>query len=457
MRRRVRGRQVNAVKKRIARWLTLLMGILAVVLLVYMHIVSESVADATLREQLMSVMRENARLVRLPDGHLTLDDGFRFFHDGVTTLVYGANETLLAGQVPVEFTVNETFLSGTVRTVTTENGSAYLMLDVWVPYSWDSGVWLRGITEAPDVSRWSFRMLTLMLITLPLFLLLAACGSYAIARRAFRPLDRINATAEAINGARDLSGRIGLPRGEDEFSRLGANFDGMFERLERSFEAEEQFTSDASHELRTPVSIIKGACEYAEKYSELESPQEQLENIEMIHRQADRMGRLITQLLHMTRMDQGTVGTDMVRLELGAAVSAMCEELFPDREGLTVAVARDVYVTADRELLARLLCNLVENGFKYNRADGKVHVAVTCEGGMARLSVTDDGIGIPADEQERIWERFYRADASRTDESGMGLGLSMVRQIARLHGGEMTLCSEVGVGSTFSLTLPTVK
>ena len=449
----------NAVKKRIAAWMTALMALLSVLLLVYILIISDAVAMGTTREQLTRTVRANAQLVSLQNGRLAVADGFHYAGGGITTLIYSQSETLLAGQVPVGLTGGEPFQDGVIRTVDAGETS-YFVLDLWVPSGWENGVWLRGMTEAPDVCMMTVNMVLITLVTLPLFLLLAALGSYRIAKRAFRPLDRINATAETICEARDLRGRIGLPAGTDEFSRLAANFDEMFERLERSFEAEKKFTSDASHELRTPVSIIKGACEYAEKYGEEDSPEERRENIGMIHRQANRMTHLITQLLHMTRMEQGTEGAKPVPLDLGAETEALVAEQFPNevREGscLTVSVQQGITVAADRELLARLLRNLIENGFKYGREDiaTTVTVTVTRTETEALLCVRDNGIGIPEEEHEKIWKRFYRADTSRTDGESTGLGLSMVAQIAHLFGGYMTLDSKVGQGSTFTLHLP---
>jgi len=445
----------NAVKRQIAAWLTALMALLSVLLLIYILLISDAVATGTAQEQLTRTVRDNAQLVSLENGRLIVANGFHYSGGGITTLVYSRGETLLAGQVPVGFAGGETFLDGVIRTVSMGE-SSYFVLDLWVPSGWEEGVWLRGMTEAPDVRPVTVNMILITLVTLPLFLLLAAWGSYVIARRAFRPLDRINATAEAINEARDLKGRIGLPAGRDEFSRLAAHFDGMLERLERSFEAEKQFTSDASHELRTPVSIIKGACEYAEKYGEEDSPEERRENIEMIHRQANRMTHLITQLLHMTRMEQGTEGAVLVPLDLGAETEALAAEQFPDTPRLTVCAERGIVVAADRELLARLLRNLIENGFKYGRAEVAAEVTVTVSRTEREvlLTVRDNGIGIPEEERGRIWKRFYRADTARTDGESTGLGLSMVDRIARLFGGYMTLESEVGQGSAFTLHLP---
>ena len=451
-------KQPNTVKKRIAVWLTLLMTMLSVLLLIYILMISDFVATGTVRGQLTDTLRGNARLVSLQNGYLQVEDGFRYSGGGISTLIYSEQEALLAGQIPVVFEEREPFENGVIRTVAQQD-ITYLVLDLWVPSGWESGVWLRGITEAPDIREMTVNLLLLTTITLPLFLALAAWGSYMISSRAFRPLDRINAAAEAINEARDLKGRIGMPTGEDEFSRLAINFDGMCERLERSFEAEKQFTADASHELRTPISVIKGACEYAETYGEEDSPEERRENMEMIHRQADRMAVLVTRLLQMTRMEQGTEGATPIPLDLGAEAAALCAELFPNESRLTVEAARGITVLADRELLARVLCNLVENGLKYVRADEppQVRVTVASDGAEATLAVSDRGIGIPEEEREKIWTRFYRIDRARTDGESTGLGLSMVAQIARLLGGRMTLESEVGQGSTFTLHLPLQK
>jgi len=174
----------------------------------------------------------------------------------------------------------------------------------------------------------------------------------------------------------------------------------------------------------------------------------------MIHRQADRMAKLISQLLHMTRMEQGTEGAEMKPLDLAAETAALLGEQFPAEPRLTVRAEDKVTVHADRDLLARLLRNLVENALKYSPADAPVTVAVTRTETEACLSVTDQGIGIPAEDRERIWTRFYRADPSRTDSDSTGLGLAIVQSIARLLGGRMTLQTEVGQGSTFTLHLP---
>jgi hypothetical protein len=196
-------------------------------------------------------------------------------------------------------------------------------------------------------------------------------------------LDSITATAASINEAQDLSRRIGLPPGKDEFSQLAAAFDQLLQRLERSFESEKQFTADASHELRTPVSIITGACEYAERYDE--TGEERQETIAMIHRQADKMSQLISQLMSMTRLEQGTEPVRLERVSLDKLLRSLCGDLACDPSRLVLEVPNGLTVEADPSLLARLLRNLVENGFKYGRPDGHVWISAAKEGGEVLL------------------------------------------------------------------------
>lgn len=334
-------------------------------------------------------------------------------------------------------------------------GGRYYVLDFWVPQGWESGLWVRGILEAPENPQTVTNLVFIAVVTLPAFILLAALGGYGIVHRAFRPLEEITATAAAINEAADLSARVAVPPGDHEFSRLADTFNQMFGRLEGSFEAEQQFTADASHELRTPVAVIKSACEYAEKYGE--TPQEQQETLAMIHRQADRMTQLIQQLLSITRLEQGTEPAQREALDLAALVTGVCADQPYPKDRLACQVQPGVWVRGDRGLLARLLQNLIDNGFAYGKPQGHVWVTLGTEGDRAVLQVRDDGIGIPQDQQEKIWQRFYQVDPARREGGGAGLGLAMVKKIAQLHGGRITLDSTPGQGSTFALSLPLEK
>ncbi len=445
----------TSVKLKITLWITLLMTILFLFLVAFTLFISRTVVLSSARQQLISTTRNSVGNISFSQGKLSTTEGFSFYQNGVSILVYSQAESLLAGQLPVSFTAEEPFQSGQVRTV--EGASiSYVVLDLWLPSSWEEGVWVRGLMEVPRNEQTTENLMKIAAIALPVFILLTAVGGYLLVRRAFRPLERISATAQAMGEAKDLSRRIGLPPGRDEFSRLAQTFDQLFARLERSFEAEKQFTADASHELRTPVSIIKGACEYGLKYDE--TPEERQETLEMIARQAEKMAQLIAQLLSMTRLDQGTEGARLEPVDLGALVEGLIRERGYKEDKLFLSVSPGVQVRGDGALLSRLTENLVENAFKYGKPEGHVWVTVKSQGEEGILEVRDDGIGIPKDQQEKIWQRFYQVDPSRSDESsGVGLGLSMVRQIAQLHGGTVTLDSVEGIGSAFALHLPLWK
>ncbi len=442
----------KSIKLKITLWLTALVAILTVVLVAMALLTTNYVATKTAMEELELVVRNNLKHIQATETTPVIDENFLYYQNGASTLVYSKNGSLIAGQIPVNFKTTVPFEKGVIRTV--ESGdNQFLVLDMWLPYDWENGVWVRGLTDVPDVNYLGRYLIMVSAITLPIFTLLAALGSWFIIKGSFRPLDKINATAAAINEAKDLSGRINLPEGSDEFSRLAENFDNMFSRLENSFEAEKQFTADASHELRTPVAVIKSACEYAEKYDE--TPEEYTETISMIHRQADKMSLLINQLLSMTRMEQGTEKSNFEELYLGETVKEFYDEMGWKNNNVNVDLQKNIAVKADKNLLQRLLQNLVENAVKYGKKDGMIKITVKTENDEAVLSVADEGDGIAQEHLDKIWNRFYQVDSARSnDAGGTGLGLSIVQQIACIHSGYMTVESARGKGSVFSLHLP---
>lgn len=229
----------------------------------------------------------------------------------------------------------------------------------------------------------------------------------------------------------------------------------MFDRLDEAFEAERQFTSDASHELRTPVSVIRAQCEYTLERDR--SPEEYREALEVISRQSRRMTRLVEDMLSFTRLERRAGGLrGRSRSTCRALVRSACEDLALIREKsitLTCEAADGVVVEGDRALLGRLLTNLVGNAYRYGRENGYIRVKVERADGCVLLSVEDNGVGIAPEQQEKVFNRFYQADAARSGE-GTGLGLAMAREIARLHGGDIRVTSEPGKGSIFVFRMP---
>ena len=317
-------------------------------------------------------------------------------------------------------------------------------------------IWIVGLLPEDSMANVTTSVVRLTCAGLAVIVFLAALGSCVIIGRSLRPLRRITESAREITDGSDLSRRIQLSPGRDEVHELADTFNDMMGRLERSFDAERQFTSDASHELRTPVTVILAECEMAEKMPEdTEAVQE---SVTEIHKQARKMSELIGKLLAYTRLEQGTRRIDREELDLSGLVEDVCEEqrtVAARNIKIECEASPDVLVNGDVALLISLVQNLVTNAVKYGKDGGHVWVKVYSEGSKACVSVRDDGIGIGEEDLACIWNRFYQADRSRSDESrGIGLGLSLAQQIARLHGGRITASSRPGEGSEFIFSMP---
>ena len=223
----------------------------------------------------------------------------------------------------------------------------------------------------------------------------------------------------------------------------------MFERLYESFEREKQFTSDASHELRTPIAVIMAECEYA---LEEEDAEEWKEALEVISRQGKKMSDFVEELLIFTRMERGAQQLQKKQVDLSEIVRLVCEEQCTIQQTaiqMHIDAPQEVLIEADEKLIVRMVQNLVGNAYKYGKEGGNVWVSCGYEGNRAFLSVKDDGVGIRSEELPNIWNRFYRADNARSDAASAGLGLSMVKQIADLHHAETVVKSKIGEGSEF--------
>ena len=317
-------------------------------------------------------------------------------------------------------------------------------------------IWIVGLLPEDSMANVTTSVVRLTCAGLAVIVFLAALGSCVIIGRSLRPLRRITESAREITDGSDLSRRIQLSPGRDEVHELADTFNDMMGRLERSFDAERQFTSDASHELRTPVTVILAECEMAEKMPEdTEAVQE---SVTEIHKQARKMSELIGKLLAYTRLEQGTRRIDREELDLSGLVEDVCEEqrtVAARNIKIECEASPDVLVNGDVALLISLVQNLVTNAVKYGKDGGHVWVKVYSEGSKACVSVRDDGIGIGEEDLACIWNRFYQTDRSRSDESrGIGLGLSLAQQIARLHGGRITASSRPGEGSEFIFSMP---
>jgi heavy metal sensor kinase len=303
------------------------------------------------------------------------------------------------------------------------------------------------------------RFLVLLTVAIPIALAVSLAGGWFLAGRALRPVDAITLAAQRI-AAGDLSQRLTVSTAPDEIGRLAGTFNDMIGRLDVSFRQIRQFTSDASHELRTPLTVMKGETELVlRRPRPVEDYQSVLEsNLEEI----DRMTHIVDELLFLSRADMGEVKMESLPVALEALVEDIHRQatlLGQDRNiDVVLGTVMPAVVQGDELRLRELLLNLVENAVKYSHPGGKVEVALLNDGQHARLSVTDQGIGIAPADHKRIFDRFFRTDDARAHtKKGTGLGLAICAWIAEAHKGRVEVNSDIGQGSTFTVILPLAR
>jgi heavy metal sensor kinase len=293
--------------------------------------------------------------------------------------------------------------------------------------------------------------------TLPALVLLASILGYWLSGRSLAPVRAIIRTAEQI-GVDNLSRRLEVPKPRDELRRLTETLNAMLERIENSFRRITQFTADASHDLRTPVAVIRASAEIVLRKPR--SAAEYEDTLQRILRTSVETSGMLENLLSLARADAGAAGLEMHPLDLSAHVRKAQEK------GAILAATKSlsftsqvpeakVLVRADALAIDRLLLILVDNAVKYTPPGGVCEIALSAAENEVHIAVRDSGVGIETEELESIFERFHRSDKTRSRETpGAGLGLAIARWIAKVHGGTITAESKIGFGSVFHVRLP---
>jgi heavy metal sensor kinase len=303
------------------------------------------------------------------------------------------------------------------------------------------------------------RALTLMTYTLVgggiVVLLAAARGGAWLTRAAFRPIDQLVTTAQSIVSASDLSSRVPVPVAQDELQRLTVTINDLLARLEGLFETQRRFMADVSHELRTPLAAMQGNLEVLARGA-ARDPELLNESLVDMRREVGRLIRMTNDLLLLAQSDSG-LQLRREPVEIDTLLLEVLRELRPLAGAVQLRMGAEdqVLVLGDRDRIKQALLNLGVNALQHTSAGGSVTLGLARQEDRVAISVADTGAGIPADVLPQIFERFFRVDAARTrNRGGAGLGLSIVHWIAEAHGGQITATSQVGVGSTFILSLP---
>ena len=450
--------KIKSITGKITIWYTLFMIIRTACIFGVMIYTGSTRASELAKTKLRDAVRDASDEISASGSDFIIDKDLEFYDDGVYISVYEMDGTLVEGRRPIEVADLPELQDNKLRSLDGDDNEVWYLYDSL--FSVDGRqIWVRGIVkDFAQKSTFAF-MMRLSFIGFPLLMLIAALGGYIMSKRSFRPVREMTATAEEISRDADLSRRIELDDGHDEIYQLGRTFNSMFDRLEKSFNDEKQFTSDASHELRTPLAVIISQSDYA-----LEDAGYREKALRVINGEARRMSGLVDRLLTFARSDSGRLTMENEDIDL----SALCEDIaeqqsyLAEERGVTVEadVQPGIHVTGDETMLIRIILNLTDNAMKYGVAEdgtGTVRLSLNreqCNGAeMVCCSVEDSGPGISQEDMEHIWERFFRADRSRSSE-GYGLGLSMVDALVKAHGGHVRAQSVPGEGSCFSFLLP---
>ncbi len=303
------------------------------------------------------------------------------------------------------------------------------------------------------------RFLFIMAAVFPLGLILAGGGGWILARRALRPVDQMTQTARKISGEH-LNQRLHESGNHDELDRLARTLNDMLDRLHGAIDQMRRFSADASHELQTPLTILKGEMEVA--LLKTRTPEEYQEVLVSGLEEIDRINHLVEGLLLLARADSGMLRLDLQALVLNGLLKKTIQQLTPLANSRSLRFkfrpSTVVSVRGDSEHLRRVFLNLFTNAIKHSRADEVIEVRLLLEERWAVIEVADSGAGIPQDEQKLIFNRFHRLSASRSAaaEEGVGLGLSIALSIVEAHGGTIQLDSTPEIGSTFSVRLEAI-
>lgn len=438
-----------SIKTRVTLWYTTLLAVLVGLVAAAVLVMSDSMEEMQAKKILENAVNHTADLLVYDGTDVTFLEPVDTYEGGIYLLFYDEKYQFLDGSWPRKFP-NGIDAANRAFQAVRQGNTTYYVYDHLLEFE-SGGVWIRGIYEAIGTQFILDSVVRVILIVLPTLVVLAALGGWLITRNAFRVVDELRQQADSISGGQDLSRRIPVNGERDELYHLAGTLNRMFDRLEDSFQAEQQFISDVSHELRTPTAVILAECQYALGAEQAE----QTAALEVIQRQGKRMSRMTEEMLTLSRMEQGQTQLAREETDLTELVEVICEdqqELLPEHLTLRWEL-EPVTAEVHQDMMIRLVINLLNNAVRY--AKSEILVTLTCHHDTVTLTVADDGVGIEPEHQKRIFQRFYQVDGARARKSGgLGLGLAMCDQIIRQHGGRISVESTPGEGSRFFVTFP---
>jgi len=296
----------------------------------------------------------------------------------------------------------------------------------------------------------------IMLVSFPAIILILFILTRAIAGRSIRPIEEVIATAETMTQA-NLDQRIPLPRNHDELYRLSVTINALLDRLQDAFQREKQFTADASHELKTPLAVVKGTLDVLVRKPRESAHYE--ERIRYCLDELNRMARLIDQLLMLARYEDDTLNPNIAKIDIEASLQSVMSRLEPLTIEKLISIRMESTssgtIAADPAMLEMMFENILSNAIKYSPAGSSIEIGIARRSALLVCTITDHGVGIPEEKLQNVFDRFYRVDESRSSSTGgFGLGLSIVRKLADLQHIGISVSSRENAGTIFEMTFP---
>ena len=440
-----------SVKTKLTLWYVICFISAVVLMIVITSSVRVAQTRETLSDMLTSVVDSAAEESENTGSFINAyDEDIPYLRDNILISVYDADFQQLGGYSPGTME-DADFEDGSVRDAVLSDGS-WLVYDKQVYIEGYGDIWIKGCVSVTKALTETQTLINIELIIFPIIIAIAVIGGILIATRAFRPIRDITKTANDIASGNDLSKRIPEQKQKDEISALTDTFNNMFSRLEKSFLNEKRFSDDVSHELKTPLAVIINTAEYA-----VQDEDEQKEALEIIIKQAKEMNVLVNKLLMLARAENGKITPSKEVFDLSELLSVIAEQTRDSASLRNMSVNfeadENILINADEPMVLSMIMNITENAVKYGKENGNIDISAKKEKDGAYITISNDGPHIKKENIDRIWQRFFREDESRSTK-GTGLGLPIAKWIAEMHGGDITVTSEENKKTVFKIFIP---
>lgn len=426
-----------SIRKKLLLIYTILIAVLVFFSSFLMIYVSTASQRDALKTSLLQRVIEVSNSLVDSNGVIDISANVNYYSDGVYIGIFKEDGTFIAGKLPEGY-VSSSFSNGQITEI---NHNKFIYYDYYLDLNARDNIYVRGITSN------SITVSSVLLITsaivIPVLLIIAVIASFFIFKKTLDPITQLTKSVDLITSTDDFSNKIEITSKDPDIKLLEKSFNKMLGRLKDLFQAEEELTSDVSHELRTPLSVMLGECEYA---LECNDENERVESLNVILKETNKMIHITKELLEFQRMKNHD-NIELVDMNASAILEDMT--IVSDKNiKLVKNIKPNVHLKINETLFIEMVQNLLDNACKYGVPNGITTLTLTDN----QIIISDNGIGISSEDKDKIFMRFYQVDKSRSNKNSLGLGLSFVAEIARLHNASINVESELGKGSSFIIT-----